>query len=260
MLKNSLSILFALLLTVQLISATAINRWDEEMPCKTNAECLKKGLPLRKPSPVVKRGALHPRQSNTVSSTYRISVIRGQGVVGFLDRTPNANGQYTMSQDASQRIIVGEPSLSPGELKISNYVSNNGLSYVYLAAQIGPNSGGSILSASSYNYAVITASTSSFDSTSGPATPPNPSYTLYGVATGSTSPLETNTWYQTAAGSQNLFTNWVNSDGTTLSRPQIMYDTVNANFVITGCATCYQAQFPNNNAYAVSLARAKVTT
>ncbi|OCF59021.1 hypothetical protein L486_03519 [Kwoniella mangroviensis CBS 10435] len=257
MLKNSLSILFTLLLTVQLISATAINRWDEEMPCKTNAECLKKGLPLRKPSPVVKRGALHPRQSNTVSS---ISVIRGQGVVGFLDRTPNANGQYTMTQDASQRIIVGEPSLSPGELKISNYVSNNGLSYVYLAAQIGPNSGGSILSASSYNYAVITASTSSFDSTSGPATPPNPSYTLYGVATGSTSPLETNTWYQTAAGSQNLFTNWVNSDGTTLSRPQIMYDTVNANFVITGCATCYQAQFPNNNAYAVSLDRAKVTT
>ncbi|WVW78676.1 hypothetical protein I302_100636 [Kwoniella bestiolae CBS 10118] len=259
MLKNPLSILITLLIALQLASATPLNLWDEELPCKTNAECLKKGLPLRKPSPVVKR-ALHPRQSASVNSDYRISVGRGQGIAGFMDRTPNASGQYTMSQDPSQRIIVSEPSLSGGALNIRNFVSNMGLSYSTLAAQVGPLSGGSILSSTSYNYAVITASTSNFDSSSGPQTPPNRSYTLYGVATGATSGVETDIWYQTVAGSDNLFTTWQNSDGTSVARTQVMYDPANANFIITGCASCYQAQFPSNGAYAVDLIRSKVVT
>ncbi|KAI8970753.1 hypothetical protein BD414DRAFT_233499 [Trametes punicea] len=187
----------------------------------TNAQRLARGLPPRSPRFGTRRRALAPRQSSTPCTlSPTTGVIRvtsapedGTSVVGYISRTPNSFGQYTVTASTDQALEIDIfPCHSYSEP--FNIQATNGLSsYPYFGAVVGFSSASADLEAGSSNYAAL-AGTSSV-----PFGPAQPAPNAFNAATGLTRDVESAIW--TLSGST-LVPVWANSDGTA-THPKLLY-------------------------------------
>ncbi|TFK84766.1 hypothetical protein K466DRAFT_664967 [Polyporus arcularius HHB13444] len=175
----------------------------------TNAQRLSRGLGPNRPRRAYgarRAQALQPRQSSTpcvIQATGKIAVYGGSALSGYLWRSANAFGEYGLTLDESQALIVNICEASG----VHNIYAQNGFAdFPFLGLISGAVNTNDNMSPSSFNYAYVGGTIQTL--TGSPAISGDNSFTH---ATRNERKIESAVW---SLGSDNALTlSWVNSNG-----------------------------------------------
>ncbi|KAI0773025.1 hypothetical protein BD413DRAFT_310319 [Trametes elegans] len=207
----------------------------------TNGERLARGLPPRSPrlNSHGRRRALAARQSATpcaltqATGTIRVAGTDGNAR-GFVARTPNAFGEYSLTQDESAALSVVLLRCDSNSVPFDIQAVNGIADYPYLGAVVGYASTDDNITPSSTNYVYI-AGTSQV--AHGPAVSGPNAFT---AATGTAKDFESAIW--TLGDNNALVPQWTNTDGSVAAAQLVYTDSAQA-FTLTGDVATFTANF-----------------
>ncbi|WVW86737.1 hypothetical protein I302_108791 [Kwoniella bestiolae CBS 10118] len=133
-----LALVIAILSSFCAVNANALQGHSEVVPCSTNAECLRMGLPLLKPTRRYSRNrALRPRQSNLPTVyTGAIKILdANSNPLGYVSRTLNAYNAYDITTDFNNALVVSFGPSDNGPVLFTASAGTRTGSFSYYGAQ-----------------------------------------------------------------------------------------------------------------------------
>jgi hypothetical protein len=200
----------------------------------TNAERLRRGLPLK--APRRSRTSAAKRAVPSPVTTYGVLQVRGASgnMVGYVGAIRNSYGQYGFTTNPALRLLVSF-TYTPNDNNVNIAISDP--SYSILAATVRPPSTNNDLGPGSYNYAYLTGARSAVPAGSPAQDAPN----TYTDSTGVPADSETSIWaYDSSTGV--VSARWINGDGSVAST-QIAYNPRDNLLVLVGDLTSFNNYF-----------------
>ncbi|KAF9525567.1 hypothetical protein CPB83DRAFT_859220 [Crepidotus variabilis] len=207
-------------------------------PGLSNAERLKRGLPLNPPRRRSPDAPSSP-QTSQIPTRGRVQVfdVTSGSPLGYISKNPDGSQIAGLSSSVDDAMIFQYDSSAPGPYNFAMVNPTGAFTSWPLLGNIeGPSSTSASLAPGSYNYCFFAGTN---------ATPAGSTPVAQGSSYTSNLPAETVVW--NVAGSGDISIQWVNPDG---SKPStfVMYAS-GSNFIsITGDVALYKAAFGSNRA------------
>jgi len=213
------------------------------VPGLTNAELLRRGLPLK--NPIMRRGspvrrtnpsATPPQPGNVIHrGTIRVKNRDDGTVLGYVSSSTLKTGQYRYEPDISQALIVRFETDGTGSGTQLCVVPENSDIPGFLGLVQGRDDDTSDLSSGSFQYVYLAGT-----SKTGPGSTPESVGNSYTSATGLSRTAESAVWtYDSGTGS--ISPHWVNTDKST---PEVQYFVQSTAVYIGGDQDAFFKKFP----------------